>query len=444
VHTNTDSQSLYSLSSVWSRQAHTPSRRILFVQFVPPSETSVQSLTVVSGLLHGSHMNPSQPQASPQSSPSHSRQPSAMQQPSASSSSASAAAADPLAQLAQLQQNQVAMQQQLQQQALQQQQQFVHLQQAAVAQAAAAAAGAQPAAAPRQLPKIAPPPRFKGVMGAAADTWLSALEQQFTYYVIADDASKLRLGSCNLEGDALLWYNALLPKPLTWDEFVEALRKRFRPVAAVQVARQHLAKYRQAPGQTVSSYTHGFLTIKAVIDDMSPADQVFQYTNGLLPSIASRVWEKQPATLPDAIQEAASREATLGFSARGGAGQSHFRPSASSSSGSVPMDINHVALDDEALEDPELEPAQRVRFADEPFAMRESALLAKMEAIMEHRLAALSFKTPSSNPSNKSGDRVKGLKSGDIERLMKEGKCFRCKQTGHMKRDCPQAPKSSN
>jgi hypothetical protein len=362
-----------------------------------------------------------------------------MQQSSASSSSAPAAAAnDPLAQLAQLQQNQVAMQQQLQQQALHQQQQFVHMQQAAVAQAAAAAAGAQPAA-PRQLPKIAPPPRFKGAMGGAADTWLSALEQQFTYYVIADDASKLRLGSCNLEGDALLWYNALQPKPSTWDEFVELLRKRFRPVAAVLIARQRLAKHRQLPGHSVTSYTHGFQTIATVISDMSPADQVFQYTNGLLPAIASRVWERQPATLAEAIQEAASREATLGFTTRGGAGPSHFRPSASSSSGSVPMDINHVALDDAEVEENEAAP----RFHEDPSVANQSALLAKVEAL-EHRLAALSFKAPSSTPSNKSGDRVKGLKSGDIERLMKEGRCFRCKQTGHMKRDCPQAPKSSN
>ena len=101
------------------------------------------------------------------------------------------------------------------------------------------------------------------------------------------------------------------------------------------------------------------------------------------------------------------------------------------------MDINHIAHGDVEHEENDSAP----RFHEEPSAARESAL-AKLEA-MEHRLAALSSKPPSSF-SNKSGDRVPGLRSGDIDRLMKDGKCFRCKQKGHMKRDCPQAPKSSN
>ena len=105
------------------------------------------------------------------------------------------------------------------------------------------------------------------------------------------------------------------------------------------------------------------------------------------------------------------------------------------------MDLNHVAVS-AVDEENEVEP----RFHEEPSAARvESLLLAKIEA-MEHRLAALTSKPASlsSGFSGKGGDRVPGLKSGDIDRLMKEGKCFRCKQRGHMKRDCPQASKSSN
>ena len=151
-------------------------------------------------------------------------------------------------------------------------------------------------------------------------------------------------------------------------------------------------------------------------------------------------WRRQPATLADAIQEAASRgEATLGFAGRAATGPSHYRAGASSSSGSVPMDINHIAHGDVEHEENDSAP----RFHEEPSAARESALLAKLEA-MEHRLAALTSKSSSSNFNNKTGDRVPGLRSGDIDRLMKDGKCFRCKQKGHMKRDCPQAPKSSN
>jgi hypothetical protein len=393
---------------------------------------------VVLGLLHSRHMNPSQPSASPRSSPPHSRQPSAAMQSSASSSSAPGPI-DAHAVLAQLQQQMAAMHQQMQQQANQHQQQVAHLQQNAMAQAAVAAAA--PAAAPRSLPKIAPALKFKGTMGGAVDVWHASMVQQFEYYVIDDDASKLRMGAANLEGDALQWYNSIpaADKAATWGEFVELLHKRFRPVSAVLIARQRLAKLRQGQHHSVTAYTNAFQTILTVINDMSPGDQVFQYANGLLPVLAGHVLEKAPATLADAIQLAASKEATLGFAGRAAAGPSHYRASASSSSsGSVPMDINHIAHGDAEHEENDSAP----RFHEEPSVARESALLARLEA-MEHRLAALTSKAPSSF-SNKTGDRVPGLKSGDIDRLMKDGKCFRCKQKGHMKRDCPQAPKSSN
>ena len=100
------------------------------------------------------------------------------------------------------------------------------------------------------------------------------------------------------------------------------------------------------------------------------------------------------------------------------------------------MDLNHLAASEE-------EEDSAPRFHDEPASAPrgvEALLLAKMES-MEQRIAALGSKPASSNPSNKSGERVQGLKFGDIDRLMKEGRCFRCKQKGHMKGDCPQGRK---
>ena len=350
---------------------------------------------------------------------------------SASSASSAPAAGDPYAALAQLQQQHAAMQQQLQQQAVQQQQQFAHMQQAAMVQAAAAAAGAHPAAAPSRLPKIGLPLKFKGSMGSAVDTWHSSMVQQFVYYNIADESSKLRMGAGNLEGDALQWFNSIpaANAPTTWNDFMELLYKRFRPVAAILIARQNLAKLRQGQ-HSVSAYAHRVQTLLTAIPDMGPSDQVFQFAYGLSPTLAAYVWEHKPTTLIDAIQLAASKEALLGFVGRPG-GPSHHRQGAGpSSSDSVPMDLNHVDFSKE-------EDDSAPRFHDEPASAPrvESLLLAKLEA-MEQRLTALSSKPPSSNPSNKSGDRVPGLKSGEIDRLMKEGRCFRCKQKGHMKRDC--------
>ena len=105
---------------------------------------------------------------------------------------------------------------------------------------------------------------------------MSAMVQQFVYYGIIDDASKLRMAAGNLEGDALLWYNGIPVGPTSWDAFVELLLQRFRPVAAVLIARQSLAVLRQGQSHSVSAYTHRFQTILTAIVDMSPADQVFR------------------------------------------------------------------------------------------------------------------------------------------------------------------------
>jgi len=364
-----------------------------------------------------------------------------MQQPSASSSSAPATG-DPYAALALLQQQYAAMQQQMQQQALQQQQQFAHMQQNAQAAASAAAAAASVVAPPR-LPKIGLPPKFKGTMGGAVDTWRTGMVQQFAYYGIADEASKLRMAAGNLEGDALLWYNSILANDLpgSWDEFMERLLKRFRPVAAVLIARQSLAKLRQG-SYPVNHYAHRFQTSLTAIHDMSAADQVFQFANGLTPVLMSYVLEKQPTTLAEAIQWAASKEATVGFAGRaGGSGPPHHRAGAGApASESVPMDLNHLALGEE-------EEDSAPRFPEEPASSSrtEAMLLAKLEA-MELRITALNSKPPSSNPGYKNGDRIPGLKREDIERLRKEGRCFRCKQKGHMKGDsvCTASQKQGN
>lgn len=407
---------------------------------------------------------------SPSPSPVHSRHPSVAMSAASSSGAAGGAAAamDPYAELARLSQQVAAMQMHMQQQA-EQAEQAVQRSAASAASSSAAAAAVVAAAAsasasaPRQLPKIAPPHRFKGEMGVHADHWIGALEQQFEYYdrEFATDAAKVRFGVAYLDqGTALRWYQTLPePKPATWDAFVRALRARFRPVEASMVARVSLGRLRQGERNSVSAYTNAFQNLMAQIVEMSVTDQVFHFVAGLLPSLRVRVWEKLPQTLAEAIGYAASYEATIGFAGRAGGfgaspstgGNSGFGPSSStsaSSSGSVPMDINHVKLDadGEAGEDVDLLRSHEPQETPGPARpSSEAALLAKLEA-MEHRIAALMGSGSGSKPpSQKNGrDRVPGLQANDIGRLLREGRCFRCKMTGHMKSECPNKPRGSS
>ena len=319
--------------------------------------------------------------------------------------------------------------------ALQQQQQ----------QAASSVAPPQSHSAPR-LPKIRAPSTYSGGGGFAADDWLSEMAQQFSYYgaQFPDDTARIRYAVGFLSGTALKWWETASADqlPTTWDEFVTLIRARFRPVQAAMLARQRIGKLRMGPNHSVNSYTSVFQSTLTPIVDMGDADQVHNYVNGLAPHLAAKVWERHPKTLKDAIDFAVSAEA-MGHYGRaamtsrsfghGGYGRQHGGASSSASSSSsshVPMDINSVEsfLVDEHEQSP-------------PAVDAVGSLLAKIE-VMQQTINSMQHGGGSS--SRRDGDRIPGLKAGDIEALRKAGKCFRCKQTGHMKNECPQRSSSKS
>ena len=298
-----------------------------------------------------------------------------------------------------------------------------------------------------RLPKIRVPSVFKGEMGAAAvDEWVSEHEQQHVFYdqQFASEQAKVKYGVAFLGGPALHWWMTEPNKAAihSWADFVARLYTRFRPVQAAMSARVRLDRLHQRSGQSVNQYTNAFQVILAHIPDMGEAAKVHHYVSGLDKSIAGRVWEKQPSDLKAAVVAAVSVEGMHNFGRSAGvpASYSRFHTSASAaSSTSAPMDINAIEAEEyeeEKYSDP---PHKSAAAAADPMSL----LLAKMEA-MEHRILALSGGGHSSSSSSRGGDRVPGLKAGDIDRLRKEGKCFRCKKTGHMKSECPSKPKSGN
>ena len=374
-----------------------------------------------------------------------------------SSSGGPAAPADPHAALAQLQQQMQGMQQAMQASVQHAQQQSARVQQLEHALAGAAAvapahaplvAMAAPIAARSKLPRIAPPPAFLGVMGVTVDDYIAIIDQQHAYYGIVDAKEQLMLGTANMQSGARKWLTQLASPPASWLALVALLRERYRPMEIGMTARQNLQKMRQTG--SVNAYSNAFQNLMVHLPNMHSEDTVHAYITGLKAPVAEKLWEKIPATIEAAIVEANATEARLGFAGRGAAVHGHAHAhygrssgaSSSSASSSTPMDINRVS---HSAAEPDEDGAEPV-FHDEPIATKgEAALLAKLTA-MEHRVAALFAKAPSASssagPSRGSGNRVPGLKAGDITRLMKEGRCFKCKKTGHVKRDCDQQSKN--
>ena len=297
-------------------------------------------------------------------------------------------------------------------------------------------------------PKGPTPPEFHGTKtgGYEIDAWVRDMRVQFSFYgarVFPDDTSKVRHAAMFLKGRAAEWWDAedkSTGVESSWDQFVERLRERYRPMQAAIVARERLRRLKQTG--TVSAYADVFQKELTPIKDMSASDQIFNFVSGLSSvAVANKVREKEPKTLHEAMDVAVRAEVFLS-AGRFGQSQLHFggrSAGASNSSLSVPMDVNALALVE--MEELQESADREVRDSDQAMEL-PAALMAKVEAIVQHRVAAMMQAKGGINFIG-ANDRVPGLKAGDIEKLRAEGRCFRCKQKGHSKRDCPKGPKPS-
>ena len=98
------------------------------------------------------------------------------------------------------------------------------------------------------------------------DNWVHQLEVYCKTQRIKDDETKIKLGSLRLESASLAWWEAKTQKDIKkrgkvvtyWNDFVDALRIQFCPLAYMQKAIMDWKKFRQEKGQSVQSYTEGF------------------------------------------------------------------------------------------------------------------------------------------------------------------------------------------
>ena len=288
-----------------------------------------------------------------------------------------------------------------------------------------------------EMPKIRQPSSFTGVMGFAVDDWISEMQQQFDYYGdrFVDEGTRVRFAVAFLSGAAMHWWEHEPDRQVvvTWREFVRRLHARFRPVQAAMLARQRIGKLRQGERHTVNQYVGAFQTVLTPIVDMGAADQVHHFVNGLLPSIAAKVWERHPKTLGEAIDYAVSVEAmgNFGRSAMPFPSRSYGSHHGASSSNSVPMDINHIDVESFIVDGDDRRAPSGVAQLDPV-----STVMAKMEA-MELKLNAM-FGRGNQAPGKKKSN-TSGRFSEEIQKLMTEGRCFRCKEKGHMKNECPKS-----
>jgi len=287
------------------------------------------------------------------------------------------------------------------------------------------------------LPKLRAPSTFSGSMGFAADSWISEMEQQFNYYggQFPNDVARIHYAAASFEGTARQWWEQHPDRSTTvaWTDFVKAIRSRFRPIQGSMLARQKLGRLRMGDKHSVAAYVAVFQATLLHVTDMGVTDQIHNFVNGLTKRLQEKVWERQPATLAQAIDFAVSAEAWGNYS-----NGSSFIPGhrgfvaggSSSHATSSPMDLNSIEMAEFLAEGSDTVSSSSNTGLD------ASSIAALVSSAIEQKLNALSS---FNHFGGQRKDRVPGLKSDDIARLMKENRCFRCKQVGHRKGDpkCP-------
>jgi hypothetical protein len=306
--------------------------------------------------------------------------------------------------------------------------------------------------------KVPPIPSFSGAVGFGVDNWLRSLSKHFVFYgtsTCPDDPSRIRLAVMYLEGPAMDWWEHEPRKEqiVDWAEFVDRLHSRFRPMQAATVARHRIAALKQTG--TASAYANIFQKELTPITDMSSADKIFFFRQGLKPALAQKVLEKNPKTLHEAMDIAITADANFRGSAmlsgvRSYTGNSSYRSAPPSE---VAMDLSNLASgeaeDDFTMptfheEEPESVSAMPTAFLREYQEMKAAIQKLTAQQRFQQSLSAVvghhskGGKKSSSSSSSK-GSRVPGISNDEFRRCWDNRLCLLCKKPDHIAANCPTA-----
>jgi hypothetical protein len=280
------------------------------------------------------------------------------------------------------------------------------------------------------------------------DIWLRNVKKHFDHYGIQefpDDETKIQFAVMYLDGPALEWWDSLVAgeEVTTYEEFVRHLHERYRPRLAANVARQLLSEVRQTG--SVQSLCHKMQSLFAHIPTMHEDDKIFNFKKALHPQLAGKVAEKEPASLHEAMNIAAQAEpyvhvgkssSKMGaqhFGKGGYYGGRNGAAASSSSSSAVPMEVNHIGSESELGSEKEFSSSGPV----EEVSNEPHQLLAMMQELkaQQQSLAAV-FQKRGADQRKSGNNKVPGITKEEFERCRKDGLCLKCKQAGHLARDC--------
>lgn len=264
------------------------------------------------------------------------------------------------------------------------------------AQAVAAPLAAPPAALPAHNIKPTTPPAFSGTVKEDVELWLWQVQRWFEAGRVQHELEKIALGTGLLRNAALAWWRNREQEaavPIVWEDFAREMKANFQPINPAQTMRNQLATLRQRG--TVLEYATDFRNVTLGIPGITDDEKKDRFIRGLMPRTQADVIMRDPNTFAEAVQLAVrfdtlykTRRTNLGFH--------------NAADTATPMELG---------------------------AISETANMQTANFRQHGRL----------QPGNRggSGSPRPRLRYALQQKLMKEGKCFHCQQTGHMWRQCP-------
>ena len=216
---------------------------------------------------------------------------------------------------------------------------------------------------------------------ANVDLWLFMMEEYMEATNMHGDERKIMEAATYLRGPALTWWRTIKQGPpeqriINWALWKESFRNTFKPINSAKVARDKLAALRQ--DTSVRLYATEFRNIALDIPSITDDEKLDKFLRGLKRKTREQVELKEPATFDEAVR-LAERFDTL---------------------------------------------AWRYGDSDTPTAMA-----ANYTGPAPMQLGAISTAPPTETKTR--------LTPALREQLRKEGKCYYCREAGHVLADCP-------
>ena len=269
-----------------------------------------------------------------------------------------------------------------------------------------------------RLDKVFKPKPFTAERGSNLDYWCADLDRYFNAMNgNMTGIEQVTYVQLLLAGPVGVWYDNCVQEGQifsSWSQLKDALLARFRPVGASKIARASLDTLQHQ--SSIASYNEIFQNVVMRIVGFPETEKVYHYIKGLKQHIRIEVDRENPTTLNTAMIAAQTAEQRLRSSSSNlraphmssNTYVSKYSSPPPMSNTSAPMELGNVEGEYEEHDD-------GLEVAATP-------------------TAAVNFLSKAPTTTNRVPTK---LTHADIQKLQKEGRCFFCKQTGHMKRECP-------